>query len=856
MSRRKRMMEELKRDIRHHIELETEDNIERGMTPEEARYAALRKLGNPTRIWEDTWRVWSHPWLDQLVADVHYGIRTMRNKPGFAIVSVLTLALGIGANTAAYSVIHGALKLPYANAKRMVVVRNVYPHLPYGALSWPDFSDLRSGNKSFLEMASLFTSRMTWKGPGDAEDLNIGLITEGYFRMYGMSPILGRSFVASDHQQGSGAMCALGEVFWRNELKSDPSVVGKPLNLNGQNCTIVGVMPRVIPDSNHPAQIWMPMELNLPMRERGDDFMLVVGLLRPGVGAEQALAELRGIQTQINNQFHEEAHTLDFVPLSQYVFGDIRRVMYILLIAVGVILLIACVNLASMLLARGLDRTQEFAVRYALGASPGRLLRQTLTESLLLSLCGAGLGLAFAVIFTHIPLAAWPKGFLKPASVHLDGKVLAFATSLALITGVLFGIVPALHFIWERDIPAVPQGRTTTRSREQTRSGSLLLIVEIALCTLLVAGALNMASYFRHLVHTDLGMNPRNVLSLAVSLSAEQYSQPESKLLFYNTLFARLSALPGVKNVAAAFVPPFWGVAPRGKFSYDDQPTGTAGSEPFANYLYVTRSYFDTMQSSILRGRSFNPGDRLGSPRVVVINRGMSEKLWPGHNPLGKHIYLAGKDRDFTVVGIAPDVPFLGLAQPVDYQIYMSIEQAPPSGLSVLLRTSGEPLAYVESVRHAIFSIDPDRAISNVTSIEALQDETIALQRTSTVVTAVLGALALLLACIGIYGVMAYSVSRREREFGIRIALGSSRSRILTLMFSRVFGLVFAGTASGACLSFAVRAWAASLLGTSQDDTQALVVSGLLLCLVAAVATLIPARRATLTDPIQALRSE
>jgi putative ABC transport system permease protein len=426
---------------------------------------------------------------------------------------------------------------------------------------------LRDRNKSFLEMAGLFTSRMTWKGPDDAEDVNIGLITEGYFRMYGMLPILGRSFVASDHQQGSGAMCALGEVFWRNELKRDPSVVGKPLNLDGRNCTIVGVMPRVVPDSNHPAQVWMPMELNLPFRERGDNFMLAVGLLRPGVSGEQALAELRGIQTQINNQFHEEVHTLEFVPLSQYVFGDVRRVMYILLIAVGFILLIACVNLASMLLSRALDRTQEFAVRYALGASPGRLLRQTLAESLLLSTCGAGLGLAFATILTHIPLAAWPKGFLQPASVHLDGKVLAFATLLGLATGVFFGIVPALHLVWERDIPAVPQGRTTTRSREQTRSGSILLIVEIALCTVLVAGALNMAFYFRHLVHTDLGMNPRNVLSMAVSLSAEQYSQPESKLLFYNTLFAKLSALPGVKKVAAAFVPPFWGVAPRGKFS-------------------------------------------------------------------------------------------------------------------------------------------------------------------------------------------------------------------------------------------------------------------------------------------------
>ncbi len=248
------------------------------------------------------------PWLEQLFVDVRYGIRAMRNKPGFAMVSVLTLALGIGANTAAYSIIHGTLQLPYANAKRIVVVRDVYPRLPYFALSWPDFLDLRSRSRSFVEMAGLFTSRMTWKGRSDTEDLNIGLITQGYFRVYGTSPILGRTLVASDHQQNSETVCALGETFWRNELKGDPYVVGKPLNLDGKNCIIIGVMPRVIPDSNHPAQVWLPMELNLPMRERGSGFMQVVGLLKPGVSQPEAQTELRGIQSQINRQFPEDAH--------------------------------------------------------------------------------------------------------------------------------------------------------------------------------------------------------------------------------------------------------------------------------------------------------------------------------------------------------------------------------------------------------------------------------------------------------------------------------------------------------------------------------------------------------------------
>jgi putative ABC transport system permease protein len=850
------MLDDLDQDIRDHIERETQENIDRGMPPEESRYAALRKFGNVARVKEETWEVWSFPWVEQLFVDVRYGIRTMRNRPGFAIVAVLTLALGVGANTAAYSTIHGTLRLPYANADRMVVVRREHPRLPYYSLSWRDFRYLRGHNTSFAEMAGIFTTRMTWQGRDQTEDVNIGLITYGYFRMYQISPIIGRAFVAADHEQGSESVCALGENFWRNELKSDPSIVGKPLNLNGKNCNIIGVMPKIIPDSNHPAKVWMPMDLNLPFREPDSEFMLVVGLLKYGVSLPEGQTELRGLQAQINEQFKEHAHSVRLQPLTEFVFGDLRSVMYVLSAAAGFILLIGCVNLANMLLARAVDRTQELAVRYALGASRARLFRQTLTESLLLSMCGACLGLVFAVILTHIPVAAWPKGFLQPASAHLDSKVFGFAALLALMTGVLFGVVPALHLVREQNGSALPKGRTTTNSREQNRNGSILVIVEIALCMLLVTGALNMTFYFGHLIHTDPGMNPRNVLSMAVSLTDDQYSKPESKLRFYKTLFDKLSVLPGVKSVAGALVPPFWGVAPNGKFNYDDQPGGNADTDLVAHFIYVTPGYFATMQTPILQGRDFDFQDRLDSPKVALINRGMAEKLWPGRSAIGKSIRCGSKDSNFVIIGITSDVPFLGLAQPIGYQIYASINQNPPSGLSLLLRTREEPLGYVESVRRAILSIDRGRAISNITSVQALAEETIAGERTSTVVITILGALALLLAAIGIYGVIAYAVSRREREFGIRIALGSKRSNILILLFKRVLSLVLAGVVLGACLSYAMRAWIASLLGASHDNIYALAVSGLLLCFVAAIATFIPSRRASCINPIQALRSE
>jgi putative ABC transport system permease protein len=539
--------------------------------------------------------------METLVQDIRYALRQLRKAPGFAVVAILTLALGIGANTAIYSVIHGTLLLPYTNADRMVVVQNVYPRRSLFAASWPDFLEWRSRSKSFTQMAGLFIGMMTWRGGAEPQSLYIGIISEGYFRMYGIQPILGRGFLPSDHEQGSAPVCALGENFWRQQLKSDPALIGKPLNLDGKPCTIVGVMPRVVPDIAHPAQVWVPMEPNPPYRERGSDFLRTVGLLRPGVSEQMALAELRGIQAQIDKQFPEYSRRVNLQSLSQNVFGDLRSIMYILLTAVGFILLISCVNLANMLLARASGRAREFAVRRALGASPGRLIRQVLTESLLLSVSGAFAGLAFAEILIHIPIAAWPKGFLPPSSVHLDGKVLAFATLLALATGLFFGIIPALRILRQDEKSALQQGRTATQSRDQIRTGSILVIAEIALSMLLVAGALNMAFYFIRLMRTDPGVNPQNVLLINVWLSPEQYPDDGSKWRYYSSLLEKLAVLPGVTHVAASLDPPFWGSFPHGNFSYDGQPNATADHNPVAGFHYVTPGYFATVQTPVLQ---------------------------------------------------------------------------------------------------------------------------------------------------------------------------------------------------------------------------------------------------------------
>jgi predicted permease len=768
---------------------------------------------------------------------------------------VCTLALGIGANTAIYSVIHGALRLPYDNASRIVAVENVYPQGSYFANSWPDFLQWRSQQKSFAALAATFTVRSTWTGAGEPQLLNVGLASDGYFGVYGVGPILGRALASSDHQKGAAPVCLLAADFWHTQFGSDPQVLGKTLNLNGKTCTIIGVMPKMVPEGFRPVQVWNPMELQPPYIQHGTNYLFTVGLLRPGVSLLQAQAELRGIQAQIDKQFPDNSHGVDVELLSQEVFGDLRSIMNILLAAVAFILLIACVNLANMLLARAADREREFAIRRALGASPRRMVRQALTESLLLSVGGAVAGLALAVGLIHIPVAAWPKGLQPPSSVHLDGLVLGFTLGLGLATGLLFGMIPALRILRQRENAAMQQGRSVTDSREHQFTRSSLVVAEIALSMLLVAGSLNMAFYFLRLLRVDPGVNQQNVLTMGITLSPARYTDSAQMGRFYDAVLEKLAALPGVSHVAGSVDLPFNGANSNGDFSYEGQPGGTADHNPFADQHSVTPGFFATVQTPFVEGRDFTAQDTASSPKVVIINQGMAQKLWPRQSAIGKHIHCCSGD-NYTIVGVVRDVRYAGPAAPVGFEIYTNVRQDPAPFLGFLLRTSGDPLALGESARRVVASIDPEQAVSNITSLDALAQASIAGQRTSTMVTGILGALALLLASVGVYGVIAYSVSRREREFGIRMALGADRGAIMTLLFSGALKLMMIGVTFGACLVFAMRTWIDSLIGATGTSVVALLSAGILLCAVASIATLVPARRATRIQPMQALRTE
>jgi putative ABC transport system permease protein len=799
---------------------------------------------------------------DAVLADLRYGLRQFRKSPGFAITALLTLALGIGANTAIYSIIHGTLRLPFPQADRMVAIQNVFPQASYYAASYPDFVDWRSRAHSFSSVVALSPGRVTWipsgNGKTESEVVNQAMVSDGYFAMYGIHPVLGRGFLAAEHVKGATPVCVLSEAFWRDELNANAGVLNQPLNLDGKVCTVVGVVPVPLPAGNRTTQVWIPLEPNRPWDQRGTNYLFVSGLLRPGVTLEHAQAEVSGIQAQIDKQFPDNKHGIGVHWLNSAYFGDLRSLMNILLAAVGFILLIACVNLANMQLARAADRSREFAVRRALGASPGRMLRQTLTESLLLSVTGAALGLAVALGLTHIPIAAWPKGMVPPAAVGLDGWILAFTAILGVGTGVLFGMVPGLRVLREDETLALQPGRSVTESREHRRTRGALVMAEIAISMLLVAGAVNVALHFAAVLRVDSGVRPEHTMAMSVSLPAAQYPTPDSQRAFYRSLAPRLAALPGVMAVGGSVDTPFTGSNSNGDFSYEGQPNGTADRNPFAEKHAVTPGFFAALGAPILEGRDFNEQDQAASQPVVILNRTMVEKLWPGQDPLTRHVKEG--DTWAQVVGVVGDIHYSGPAEPVGYQIYQSLNQHTWPGLTFVLRTSpqfhGDPLTLAEPARAVVAQINPRLAVSNITSLELLAQQAIAGQRTSTLVTAILGCLALLLASVGVYGVMAYTVSRRVREFGIRIALGSDRAGILRLLFSGVLRQALAGIVLGGALAYAARVWVNSLLGAGGSSPGALLLGAVLMSVVAALATLIPARRAMRVEPMEALRSE
>jgi len=792
--------------------------------------------------------------MRNLYQDIRFALRQVRKNPGFALTAVLTLALGIGANVAIFLVLHGALSLPFPHPDQLVAVRNTYPGAEDTPGSLPDFQDWRREAKSFSQLVAVFPTRMTYLGKREPMRIPVAYASDGFLSTFALSPVLGRSFLATEHQKGAAPVYLLSEQFWRDEFGSNPSVLGSTITLNGRAGTVVGIVPRMVPSFYLEPQVWTPLEAAPPYDQRGTNYLVIVGRLNPGVSLASARSELAVIQRQIDKQFPMNAHGIALQPLAQNMFGDLRTVTLILLGAVSFILLIACVNLANMLLARATDRTREFAIRNALGASMGRLLRQTITESLLLSFLGGAAGLVCAMLVTRLPVAAWPEFLLPPDHVGLDAAVVLFTAGLVVATGLFFGVIPALYVLRQNFVAATRTGRSLTETREQHLTRSILMVSEIALATLLVAGALTMARYFSQLMHADPGMNPNHMLSMTVALSPVRYVKEEQQRQLFDQLMDRLRVLPAVTAVTASSAPAFAGDYQSSDFEYEGQPSGSAGNLPFAANYFVTPGYFETVQTPILRGRPIDLQDQADSPKVLVINRTMAEALWRGGDAVGKRIKFNGDWHQ--VIGIAGDVRFSSLAQPAGFQLYVSAVQHPVRDMTLLMRTTTEPLTLSAAAKQAVYAIDPEQAVSNVASVDQLASGSISAQRVSTALTGTLGGLAMLLASVGVYGVMAYSVSRREREFGVRMAMGARPHDILALLLRRSSCLVLIGVVTGVLLTIPLIRWMRTLLGPHSFSPLAIASAGFLLAAVALFATYLPARCAASVQPMTALRIE
>jgi predicted permease len=883
---------ELDDELHAHLEMLTEESIRKGMNVDEARRQAKLKLGNDFRTREDFRRQTGLPFLEVLRQDLRYGLRMLRRSPAFAAIAVLTLALGIGANTAIFSVVNGVLlrPLPYEDPGRLLNIFNTAPTRgldSFGA-SAPDFRTLRESNRTFASLSALSSNFFNLTGTGQPERLRAARVSVEYFTTLGAKPVIGRAFLPPEEQWGSHRVVILSDAFWRTHFGADPDIQGKVLRLDSEPYDVVGVMPAIFYTAEA-SQLWVPMAFKPkdPFDSHNNYFLQMVGRLKPGVVPQQAQFDLNSIMASIAQQFPENKGIgVDLQPLRDQWIGDVRLPLVVLLCAVSFVLLIACVNLANLMLARSAARQKEIAIRSALGAGRRRLIRQFITESILLAMLGGVLGLALAYLCLNLlPLA---KDLLpRMQQIQLDGWVLLFTFVVSVFTGLLFGLMPALDSSRARRLSeTLKEGGRTSAAGPHTGARSGLVVAEVALSlVLLIASGLALKSFFR-LMHVDTGFDPGHVLSFSVNLPESYgllnadptYTGASPKVAaFYHEVLSRIDQLPGVKAAGAISSLPLHGEDWVKFFVPLDRPVPTSMDKVLTSqYRAVSGHYFSAIGIRLLKGRLLNDHDQANSPLSVVINETMARRFWPDGDPIGKTVLLTPPESlippndvppgfhppRFTVVGVVADAHYGSLDKAPEPLVYASVLQNDYSASPFFaVRTDGDPMTLVNSIRWQLAQFDRDLPISYIMTMDEVMSQSVAQPRLEAILLAMFGALAMILAAVGIYGVMSYTVTQRTREIGIRMALGASRTAVLQMMIAQGLRLASVGLAMGLAgglmLAFlAKRVLARLLFGVSTTDPITFVAVAGLLALVALLACYVPARRATRVDPMVALRYE
>ena len=807
--------------------------------------------------------------MDTFRQDIRYAFRRLIKSPAFTGVAVLTLALGIGANSAIFSVVNGVLlkPLPYQDPGRLV---GIY-HLSEGrraTMSGPNFTDVKRQSETLSDAAAIARSRVILTGQGEPVRLDAAEVSATLFDLLGVRPSLGRTFRPDENNPGSSKVAIISDGLWRQRFGGRGDVVGKKITIDGVSTEVVGVMPKGFA---YPAGrvIWMPIAYNADFTtgQRGAWYFNAIGRAKPGIPLEKVTAEVQTIGKRLAAQYPDSNEGLDFtaVSLHEAMVGDVRKAVFVLLGAVGFVLLIACANVANLLLARAAGRESEMAVRSALGAARGRLIRQLLTESVILSIVGGGLGLLLAVWGVDVLVGLQPAGVPRLDDVRVDGTVIAYTVGLAVVTGLIFGLVPAFQSTASGLAGTLKEsGRGAVTNRSGARMRSALVVAEMALAVVLLAGAGLLIRSFVKLASVDPGFHAEQALTFELSLPDARYEAEARQIAFFDQLLPRLRSIPGVQAAAAVLSLPLSGSSVVLSFEIAGRPPVPPSQQPAIQTRVATSDYFRTIGIPLKRGRYFTEDDKPGAPKVVVITESAARQYFPNEDPIGKTITLGWGRGPGTpraggeVVGIVGDVKDAGLDEADPPQLYLPYRQWPAQGMSVVLKTAVPPATVGEAARREVYAVDPNMPVANVRTLEQIVARSISQPKFYMTLLAVFAGVALLLAAIGIFGVLSYGVAQRTREIGIRMALGAQQGSVRRLVVRDAMALAIAGVAIGmVCAFFLSRSLVASLLfSTSPRDPVTFTAVAAGLTIVAFAASYIPARRATRVDPVIALRAD
>ncbi len=870
---RKKWEQDASDELRFHIEQQTGANIAAGMAPEEARREAALQFGAVEGVKEDCREQRRGFWLETIAADARYAFRMMRKNPGFAAIAILTLALGIGANTAIFSVVYAVLlkPLPYADPSQLVLVTEAKPQegVELTGTSYPNFEDWRAQNNVFSELAADQAHDLTVTGRGEPFVVNTTVVTPEIFALLEAQPLLGRTFVPGDGKRGAAPVVILSENIWRSRFGADPKIVGSSVSLDKRSFTILGIMRSGFraPTLSRNQDIWIPLVddplFGTWMARRGGHWARVIGRLKPGVSMAQAEADMEAIAGRLGKDFPEEnaGWTIRVQPLQKAMVGDVKPALLVLLGAVALVLLIACANIANLLLARATSRAKEMSVRIALGAGRGRIVRQLLTESAALGLLGGAAGILVAYWGVQSLRSFLPAEMAQMKAIRVDGWVLAFALFLSVAASLVFGLAPALFAAGSDLQKTLREGAGrggASGSRQKARS--ILAAAEIAVAMVLLVGAGLLVRSFISLTAVSPGFRTERLMKAEVSLPQFEYSTPAQWNAFANDLLARIQAEPGMRDSAIAIPLPLADGNVNLGFEIEGVAAAPSTNTRAADYVAASPEYFRVMGVPLLRGREFSRADVASTPRVAIISEAMARTYFPNEDPIGRRIIFGfppDGDAPREIVGIVGDVRDVGLRQEPAAMMYVPYAQAPFWGAVVVTRSSLSLSSFADAVRRDANAIDKDLPVTDIAAMPDVVNASVAQPRFQTVLLGLFGALALILAAVGIYGVISFSVAQRTHEMGIRMSLGAQPAQVLRLVMGQGARMALVGIALGAAAALGLTRLMRSLLfGVSAADPLTFAAVAILLVAVALAACYVPARRAMRVDPMTALRHE